>query len=69
MIFTGLNQYIEIPRGTEKYSRLRKERQCRVRSGLFFIYPSNVCPYAPLTLQAEEDSERISVHKIGLVFS
>lgn len=41
--FMGLNQYIEIPRGTEKYSRLGKERQYRVRSELFLILPLKVC--------------------------
>lgn len=35
-VFTGLNHYIVISRRMEKCSRLRKARQCRVESGLFF---------------------------------
>lgn len=53
--FYGLNQYIEIPRGTEKYSRSRKGRQHRMKSGLFLIHPLKACTSRPpFTCQAEE---------------
>lgn len=56
-IFASLNQYIEIPRGAEKYSRLRKEA---IQGEEWIIFNSSFqCMYLgpPVTSQTERTSK------------